>query len=101
MFTEAHQMSSGNSDSKRRKFLVAATTSAGALGAGMTAVPFVLSMRPSERAKAGSAPVEVGIGSLEPGMAMTVEWRGKPVWIVHRTREVTPAERDILRPIRF
>jgi ubiquinol-cytochrome c reductase iron-sulfur subunit len=51
-------------------------------------VPFVSSMLPSERAKAAGAPVEVDISKLEPGQMMTVEWRGKPVWIINRTKEM-------------
>lgn len=50
-----------------------------------TLVPFVSSMEPSERAKAGGAPVEADIGGLKPGEMMTVSWRGLPVWIVRRT----------------
>ena len=54
----------------------------------MAAVPFVLSMAPSERAKSAGAPVEADISKLAPGEMMTVEWRGKPVWIIHRTKEM-------------
>jgi ubiquinol-cytochrome c reductase iron-sulfur subunit len=56
-------------------------------GAGFTAVPFVSSFQPSERAKAAGAAVEVDISALKPGEKLTVEWRGKPVWIVRRTPE--------------
>jgi len=67
----------------------------GAVGAGFTAVPFVVSWQPSERAKALGAPVEVDIGKLEPGMRTVVEWRGKPVWVVRRTEEALAAmEKD-------
>jgi ubiquinol-cytochrome c reductase iron-sulfur subunit len=52
-----------------------------------TAVPFVASFLPSERAKAAGAPVEVDIAALKPGEMKTVEWRGKPVWILKRTPE--------------
>jgi len=51
-------------------------------------VPFVASMLPSGRAMANTAPVEADIGLLTPGRMMTVEWHGKPVWIVYRTREM-------------
>jgi ubiquinol-cytochrome c reductase iron-sulfur subunit len=51
-------------------------------------VPFVSSLLPSERAKAAGAPVEVDISKLEPGQMLTVEWRGKPVWIINRTKEM-------------
>jgi ubiquinol-cytochrome c reductase iron-sulfur subunit len=55
-------------------------------GAIAALVPFLSSMLPSERAKAAGAPVEVEIGGLEPGQMMTVEWRGKPVWIINRSQ---------------
>ena len=70
-----------------RRTWVAITAGAGALGAVAVAVPFVASITPSERAKAAGAAVEADIGGLKPGEMMTVEWRGKPVWIVRRTPE--------------
>lgn len=73
-------------DCGRRRLLVA-TAAAGGVAGVAVAVPFVASMLPSERAKAAGAPVEVDISKLEPGQMMTVEWRGKPVWIVNRTKE--------------
>jgi ubiquinol-cytochrome c reductase iron-sulfur subunit len=63
------------------------TCGVGAVGGVATAVPFVASFTPSERAKAAGAPVEADIGGLKPGEKMVVEWRGKPVWILHRTPE--------------
>lgn len=71
-------------DSSRRQLLVA-TSAAGGVAAVATAVPFVASLTPSERAKAAGAPVEADISKLAPGEMMTVEWRGKPVWIIRRT----------------
>ena len=73
-------------DCGRRKLLVATAATGGALGVA-AAVPFVASLTPSERAKAAGAPVEADISKLEPGQMMTVEWRGKPVWIIRRTKE--------------
>ena len=70
----------------KRKFLIAATSAVGGVAAAAVAIPLVLSMQPSARAKAAGAPVEVDIGKVEPGMLLTVEWRGKPVWIVNRTK---------------
>lgn len=70
-----------------RRTWVAMTAGAGALGTVAVAVPFVASITPSERAKAAGAAVEADIGALQPGEKMTVEWRGKPVWIVRRTKE--------------
>ena len=74
-------------DSGRRQLLVA-TSAAGGVAAVATAVPFVASLTPSERAKAAGAPVEANISKLAPGEMMTVEWRGKPVWILRRTPEM-------------
>ena len=71
-----------------RRRLVVATAAVGGVGAITALVPFVSSMLPSERAKAAGAPVEVDIGSLEAGQMMTVEWRGKPVWIINRSPQM-------------
>ena len=79
-------MSNSTVDASKRTWLIASGC-AGAVGAGFVAVPFVSSFQPSERAKAAGAPVEVDISALRPGEKMTVEWRGKPVWIVKRTPE--------------
>lgn len=75
-------------DQGKRRFLVAATSVAGGVASGAVAVPFVASMLPSERAKAAGAPVEVDISKLAPGEQLIAEWRGKPVWIVRRTKEM-------------
>ena len=76
----------GKMDDSRRRLLVA-TSAAGGAVAVAAAVPFVASLTPSERAKAAGAPVEADISKLGPGEMMTVEWRGKPVWILRRTPE--------------
>ena len=73
-------------DSSKRTWLIA-TGCAGAVGGVATAVPFVSTFQPSERAKAAGAAVEVDISALKPGEKLTVEWRGKPVWIIKRTPE--------------
>ncbi|SEG13772.1 ubiquinol-cytochrome c reductase iron-sulfur subunit [Nitrosomonas ureae] len=74
--------------SDRRKFLIAATSVAGGVAGAAIATPFLLSMMPSERAKAAGAPVEVDISKLEPGMLLMVEWRGRVVWVLNRTPEM-------------
>jgi ubiquinol-cytochrome c reductase iron-sulfur subunit len=79
-------MSNSEVDQSRRTW-VALAAGAGAVGGVATVVPFVATFQPSERARAAGAPVEVDIGSLKPGEKLTVEWRGKPVWIVRRTSE--------------
>jgi ubiquinol-cytochrome c reductase iron-sulfur subunit len=68
--------------------LIAATTAVGGVAAVGAGAPFVLSLQPSERAKAAGAPVEVDISTIEPGSMISVEWQGKPVWIVRRTQEM-------------
>lgn len=71
-----------------RRKLVIATSAAGGVAAVGTAIPFVLSMSPSERTRAAGAPVETDLARLGAGELMTVEWRGKPVWILRRTPEM-------------
>jgi len=73
-------------DTSKRTWLIASTC-AGAAGGVAVAVPFVSTFQPSERAKAAGAAVEVDISALKPGEKLTVEWRGKPVWIIKRTPE--------------
>ena len=75
-------------DTGRRRFLTVATVATGTVGAAFAAVPFLASWQPSARAKALGAPVEVDIGKLEPGALMKVEWRGKAIYIVHRTPQM-------------
>ena len=74
-------------DPKRRRLLVGGMGAVGGLGAGALGVSMLASMSPSARAKAAGAPVEADISKLVPGQLLTVEWRGKPVWIVRRTPE--------------
>ncbi|MEJ6564109.1 MAG: ubiquinol-cytochrome c reductase iron-sulfur subunit [Burkholderiales bacterium] len=81
-------MSSKNSVNEQRRMLVVATGAVGAVGALAAISPLFVSMAPSERAKAAGAPVEVDLSKLEPGMLITEAWRGKPVWILHRTDEM-------------
>ncbi len=68
--------------------LLAATVAMGSVGAAYVATPFVLSMDPSAKAKAAGAPIDVDISKLEPGQLMTVEWRGKPVWVLRRNEQM-------------
>ena len=75
-------------DTGRRHFLTVATVATGAVGAAFAAIPFLASWKPSARAKAMGAPVEVDIGKIEPGAMVKVEWRGKAIYIVHRTPQM-------------
>ncbi|WP_035057888.1 ubiquinol-cytochrome c reductase iron-sulfur subunit [Andreprevotia chitinilytica] len=81
-------MSDQQVDNSKRRFLLLATSGAGAVAVAGVATPFIASFFPSERAKAAGAPVEVDISKLELGQKIDVEYRGKPVWIVKRTPEM-------------
>jgi len=81
-------MSDISVDASKRRFLVALTSAAGGIAAVGATIPLIGSMMPSARALAAGAPVEVDLSKVEPGMMLTVEWRGKPVWIVNRTPEM-------------
>jgi len=69
----------------RRRFLTGAATAVGAVGVGFAAVPFLSSFEPSARTQAAGAPVDVNVGKLASGQMVTVAWRGKPIFVVHRT----------------
>lgn len=87
-------MTDENINQGRRRVLTTLTSVAGAAGVVGAAVPFIGSWEPSAKAKAAGAPVEVNVSKLEPGAMITVEWRGKPVYIVRRTPEILAALRD-------
>ncbi len=74
-----------------RRAAVLTTCAAGAVGGAAVVWPFLKSMRPSERALAAGAPVEVDISEIQPGEMKRVEWRGKPVWVLRRTPEMLQA----------
>ena len=80
-------MSSDETVDAGRRNLLVATAAVGGVAGVVAAIPFGMSMLPSERAKAAGAPVEVDISDLLPGQMKIVEWRGKPVWIINRTKE--------------
>src|SRR5665647_1836427 len=92
--TPANAPNIASVDTSKRTWLIASSC-AGAVGAGFVAVPFVSSFAPSERAKAAGAAVEVDISALKSGEKMTVEWRGKPVWIVKRTPEQVASLKEL------
>jgi ubiquinol-cytochrome c reductase iron-sulfur subunit len=87
-------------DRNRRHFLTVATAVTGLVGVGAAAVPFLSSLKPSARAQALGAPVEVPVGMMEPGEMVRVLWRGRLVFILKRTPEMLerlPANADNLR----
>ena len=73
---------------KTRRNLVVATSAVGAAAGVGVAIPFAASMLPSEKAKAAGAPVEVDLSAIAPGELKVIEWRGKPVWVIRRTKEM-------------
>jgi ubiquinol-cytochrome c reductase iron-sulfur subunit len=89
-------------DIERRRFLTTATTVIGGIGAAYVAVPFLASLRPSAKAEAAGAPVQIDISKMAEGEQLTVEWRGKPVWIVKRTdqmlAELPKLDKDLRDP---
>jgi ubiquinol-cytochrome c reductase iron-sulfur subunit len=89
-------------DNEKRRFLTQAAGAVGAVGTGFLAVPFLSSMKPSAKAEALGAPVEVDIEKLEPGQRIVVLWRGKPVWVLKRTPEalqsITELDAEVLDP---
>jgi ubiquinol-cytochrome c reductase iron-sulfur subunit len=84
-------MTKRSMDWRKRRFLIGATTLVGSLGAAAAAIPFVTSLWPSARAKALGARVQIDISALGPGQKIDVEWRGKPVWVIHRTQQMLVA----------
>lgn len=91
MSINAHALPAGPSgaatpptDATRRQWLLT-TAAAGGVAAVGVAVPLVSSLAPSERARAMGAAVELEVGDIPPGGIKTVEWRGKPVWVMRRT----------------
>ena len=73
---------------KKRRNLVVATSVVGGVAGVAAALPFAASMLPSDRAKAAGAPVEVDLSKIAPGELAVIEWRGKPVWVIRRTKEM-------------
>jgi ubiquinol-cytochrome c reductase iron-sulfur subunit len=88
-------------DNSKRTWIIASSC-AGVVGAGFVAAPFVSSFQPSERARAAGAAVEVDISTIKPGEKKTIEWRGKPVWLIRRTpeqlAELSKVEKELADP---
>ncbi|MFZ9709247.1 MAG: ubiquinol-cytochrome c reductase iron-sulfur subunit [Steroidobacteraceae bacterium] len=80
-------VTSGEVDHSRRKFLTAATAGTAGVGVAFTLVPFIASWKPSERARALGAPLEIDVSKLEPGQMITQSWRKQPIYVVRRTPE--------------
>jgi ubiquinol-cytochrome c reductase iron-sulfur subunit len=78
-------------DDPARRTAIGITCGAAAIGGAAVGIPFISTFQPSEKAKAAGAPVEVDIGGMNPGELKRVEWRGKPVWVVRRTKDQVDA----------
>lgn len=72
-------------DYRRRRFLTVTTSVAVGAGIASVTIPFIQSWKPSARARAAGAPIQVDISKLEPGQMISVKWQGKPVWVLRRT----------------
>lgn len=81
-------------DTKKRKFLLGATATVGAIGAAAALSPFVRAMQPSAKAIAEGGPVTIKVGEMKPGDQLTVVWRGKPIWIIRRDEKMLNTLRD-------
>ncbi|MCK9383321.1 MAG: ubiquinol-cytochrome c reductase iron-sulfur subunit [Nevskia sp.] len=88
-------MSNESVDGTRRRFLTAATSAVGAVGAAAVVWPFLASLKPSAKAQALGAPVIADISKIEPGMRSTYLWRGQPMWVIRRTPEMLEGMKKI------
>lgn len=75
-------------DVKRRRVLIASTAAMSAVGVAAIATPFVRSWYPSAKAEAAGAPVSQDLSKLEAGQMIVVKYRGKPIFLVKRTKEM-------------
>lgn len=87
-------------DTDKRRFLTNATTVVGSIGAIAVTIPFISSLAPSAKARAAGAPVEVDISKLEVGQLLTIEWRGKPVFVFRRSEESLSALANLKTELR-
>jgi len=93
-------MSADDVDHGKRRILTAAASVVGGIGVAYVAAPFILSMDPSDKAQAAGAPVDIDISKLENGQLLTVEWRGKPVWVLRRTDEMIKRSEELVSVLR-
>ena len=87
-------------DRNRRHFLTVATVVTGVAGAGVAAIPFLSSLKPSARAQALGAPVEVPLGSIQPGEMVRVLWRGKLIFVLRRDERMLATLPEIVGELR-
>jgi len=80
-------MTEDNPDKRRRRFLIGAATIVGGAGVVAVAIPFIKSLNPSAAVTAAGAPVDIDISRIDQGAMITVRWRGRPVWVLRRTKD--------------
>ena len=71
----------------RRDFLLLVAGAMGAVGSAAAIWPFIDQLEPSADVLAAGAPIEVDLSPIKPGQQITVAWRGRPIWVLHRTPE--------------
>lgn len=84
-----------SAEHSRRDFLYIATAAVGAVGAVAAAVPLISQMNPDASTIAAGAPIEVDLGPIAEGQVIKVFWRGKPIFISHRTKKEIDAARNV------
>jgi ubiquinol-cytochrome c reductase iron-sulfur subunit len=79
----------------RRDFLFVATGAAAAVGGVATLWPFISQMNPDASTIAAGAPIEVDLGPIAEGQDIKVFWRGKPIYIMNRTKKQVDEARAV------
>lgn len=85
---------------RKRRRLLTTTAAVGGVGAISATVPFLSALQPSARARAIGAPVEVDVSDMQPGDRKTVQWQGKPVWILRRSEDTVDALSKVEKALR-
>ena len=88
-------MTAISAEPTRRDFLYIATGTVGAIGAAATLVPLIAQMNPDASTIAAGAPIEVELGPIAEGQVIKVFWRGKPIFINHRTKKEIEEARNV------
>jgi len=79
----------------RRDFLYIATAAAGAAAVAASAWPLISQMNPDQSTIAAGAPLEVDLNPIAEGQIIKVFWRGKPIFVSHRSQKEIKEARDV------
>jgi len=82
-------------ETTRRDFIYIATGAVGAVGTAAVLWPFIGQLAPDRATLAAGAPVEVDVAPIQKGQEIKIFWRGKPIYIRHRTEEEIKAAEDV------